>query len=163
MPVRSESFLRSTIGLTEKTSDAVCTVIHPLTWILILVYPLTAAAIVYLFIEEDTQYRSRILEVLIGANILAILPHFVDAVRGLIYGRSSAAVITGFFILLNPAIFLSIVYIVDQSDWAEKKMFSSSLLGVSIVLSLLLFLPAQIFLRYFYWKHCTATKGKMIF
>lgn len=163
MPVRPESFLRSNLGLSERNAESICTVIHPIVSILILVYPLTFAAIVYLLIEEDTPYRARILEVLIGANILAILPYFVDAIVGLLNGRLSAAVVAGFFVLMNPAIFLSIVYAIDQSNWVDKKFIGNSLLGVSVTLTVLLVMPAQIFLNYFNWKHCSAKTGKMIF
>jgi hypothetical protein len=153
MPVRPDSLLRSTFGLSEGTSIALCRVIEPTTWSLMLVFPLTVVAILYLLIE-DTQYRPRILEVLIGANILMVLPFILNIINKGDYTWHVGIMIL-LVILSNPALYLSLVYVVDQSDAPEKKLTSNMLLGVAVTLSVLLVAPAVIYMKQFYRIHCT--------
>lgn len=153
MPVRPDSLLRSTFGLSEGTSIALCRVIEPTTWSLMVVFPLTVVAILYLLIE-DTQYRPRILEVLIGANILMVLPFFLNVINKGDYTWHLGIIIL-LVILSNPALYLSFVYIVDHSDLPEKKLTSNMLLGVAVTLSVLLVVPAVMYMKHFYKFHCT--------
>jgi hydrogenase-4 membrane subunit HyfE len=118
-----------------------------------LVFPLTVVAILYLLIE-DTQYRPRILEVLIGANILMVLPFILNIINKGNYTLHIGIIIL-LTILLNPALYLSLVYVVDQSDAPEKKLTSNMLLGVAVTLSVLLVAPAVMYMRNFYKFHCT--------
>ena len=58
-------------GLSKPVAEGVCTVLRPSLSAFNLILPLTVFAILYMLIE-DTDYRPRILEVLIGANSLVL-------------------------------------------------------------------------------------------
>ena len=153
MPVRPDSLLRSTFGLSEGTSIALCRVIEPTTWSLMVVFPLTVVAILYLLIQ-DTQYRPRILEVLIGANTFMLILFILNLIINHSYTWHIGMFIV-LAILINPALYLSLVYMVDQSNAPEKKLTSNMLLGVAVTLSVLLVVPAVMYMKHFYKFHCT--------
>jgi uncharacterized membrane protein len=156
MPVLPRSFLCSVFGLSKPVAEGVCTVLRPSLSAFNLILPLTVFAILYMLIE-DTDYRPRILEVLIGANSLVLFLFILHSLSSILRGneRGLTAAIVVAAILINPATFLTITYLIDQSDWPNKKSITTTLLGITLPISLILMFPAIYILYRIDKMNCT--------